>query len=203
MRKIAALCAAVVVLASCVGVDSKMTIRDNGSGILVFSYRVSQLVADLGDSTSGKGVVPLPLSRADFERSLASAKGRVRLTRFDRSENEKDITIRAELAFDSLEALSQVEAFQDAELKTGTEGARHSFSQLIARVPAEPITEDTQRMLDAFFDGYQLTFAIETPQPIQSSTLGTVSSDRKSLKYTTTIKDIMQTRSDIVLTVTW
>jgi hypothetical protein len=203
MRKIAVLCCAVVVLASCVGVDSKLTIRDNGSGILIFSYRVSQLVADLGDSTSGKGVVPLPLSRGDFERSLAGAKGRVRLTRFDRSENEKDIIIRAELAFDSLEALSQVEAFHDADLKTGTEGARHSFSQLIARAPAEPVTEDTFRMLDAFFDGYQLSFAIETPQPMQTTTLGSLSTDRKSLLYSTTIKDILQTKSDIVLKVTW
>jgi hypothetical protein len=203
MRKIAALCCAVVILASCVGVDSKLTIRDNGSGTLVFSYRVSQLVADLGDSSSGKGIVPLPLSRGDFERSLAAAKGKVRMTRFDRSENEKDITIKAELAFDSLEALSQVEAFRDAELKAGTDGGHRSFSQLIARVPSEPVTEDTLRMLDAFFDGYQLSFTVETPQPMESTTLGTLSADRKSLKYATTMKDIMLAKSDTVLKVTW
>lgn len=203
MRKIAALGIAIVLLASCVGIDSTMTIRDNGSGTLLLSYRVSQLVADLGDSGSGKGVIPLPLSRADFERSVAPANGKVRLTRFDRSENEKDITIKAELAFDSLDALSQVEAFKDAELKTGVEGTQHTLSQLIARAPTEPVTEDTLRMLDAFFDGYGLTFTLATPQPMKSNTLGTLSADKKVLTYKTSIKDIVQSKSDVVLGVSW
>jgi hypothetical protein len=164
---------------------------------------VSQLVADLGDSSSGKGVIPLPLSRADFERSVAPTNGKVRLSRFDRSENEKDITIKAELAFDSLDALSQVEAFKDAELKAGAEGSQHSLSQLIARAPTEPVTEDTLRMLDAFFDGYGLTFTIATPQPIKSNTLGTLSADKKVLTYKTSIRDIVQSKSDVVLGVSW
>jgi hypothetical protein len=203
MRKIAFLCCAALIFSSCVGVDSKMTIRDNGSGALVLSYRVSQLVADIGDPGSGRGIVPLPLTRGDFERSLAPAKGKVRLGKFERSENEKDITIRAEIAFDSLESLSQVQAFQDAGLKATTDGGSHAFSQVIARVPAEPVTEDTLKMLDAFFDGYSLSFSIETPQAMQSNSLGTLSANRKSVTYTTTIKDIMQAKSDIVLAVTW
>ena len=203
MRKIAALCLASALLVSCVGIDSALTIRDNGSGTLVLTYRVSQLVADLGDSRSEKGIVPLPLSRSDFERSLEGAKGKVRLARFDRSENEKDITIRAEIAFESLDALSQVEAFRDAELKATSSGTRHTFSQLIARAPEEPVSEDTLRMIDSFFDGYNLTFAIEVPQPIQANSLGTVSSNKRVLTYTTNIKDIERTKSDIVLTVGW
>jgi len=203
MRKIAALCLASILLVSCVGIDSTLTIRDNGSGTLVLTYRVSQLVADLGDSRSEKGIVPLPLSRSDFERSLGGAKGKVRLARFDRSENEKDITIRAEIAFESLNALSQVEAFRDAELKATSSGSRHTFSQLIAHAPEEPVSEDTLRMIDSFFDGYNLTFAIEVPQPIQVNSLGTVSANKRVLTYTTNIKDIERAKSDIVLSLGW
>jgi hypothetical protein len=203
MRKIAVLCCAIVLLSSCVAIDSRMTLRDNGSGVLSLSYRVSQLVADLGDTPSSKGIVPLPLSRDDFERSLADTKGKVRLTRFDRSENEKDVTIKAELSFDSLEALSQVAAFRDAELKPGTDGQQHTFSQVIARAPAAPPTEDTLKMVDAFFDGYDLTFVVETPKPIQTASIGTVSADRRSVSYTASIKDIVQTKNDIVLKVAW
>jgi hypothetical protein len=203
MRKIAALCFASALLASCVGIDSTLTIRDNGSGTLVLTYRVSQLVADLGDSRSEKGIVPLPLSRSDFERSLEGAKGKVRLARFDRSENEKDITIRAEISFESLDALSQVEAFRDAELKATSNGSRHTFSQLIARAPEEPVSEDTLRMIDSFFDGYNLTFAIEVPQPIQTNSLGTVSANKRVLTYVTNIKEIERAKSDIVLSLGW
>src|SRR5271157_4603801 len=113
MRKIVILCTASVFIMSCVGIDSKVTIREDGSGTLLLSYRVSQLVSDLGTTTSEKGIVPLPLEKVDFERSLQATQGKVRLTRFERSENEKDISIRAELSFDSLDALAQVGAFHD------------------------------------------------------------------------------------------
>jgi hypothetical protein len=203
MRKIVILCIASIFIMSCVGIDSRMTIKEDGSGTLLLSYRVSQLVADLGTTTSEKGIVPLPLARIDFERSLQATQGKVRVTRFERTENEKDISIRVELSFDSLDALARVDAFHDAELKLSADGTRHTFSQLIAHAPAQPVTEDSLRMIDAFFDGYGLTFVIEAPQPIQEFTLGTLSSDKRVLTYTTSIKDVVRTKSDLVLSAGW
>jgi len=203
MRKIAVLCAASLFLISCVGIDSRLTIRDNGSGTLALTYRVSQLVANLGISSSEKGAIPLPLTRSDFERSLESSKGAVRLTRFDRSENEKDITIIAELSFDSLEALSQVEAFRAQDIKIGTSGQGRTFSELIARAPGRPVTEESLKMIDAFFSGYDLTFTIEAPRPIQQNSLGTLSDDKRVLKYSTTVKDLVRAKSDVILTFGW
>ena len=68
MRKIVALCFTLALLSSCIGVDSRLTVRDNGSGTLQLTYRISQLVADLGVSSTGKSAIPLPVSRSDFER---------------------------------------------------------------------------------------------------------------------------------------
>jgi hypothetical protein len=203
MRKIVILCIASIFIMSCVGIDSRMTIKEDGSGTLLLSYRVSQLVADLGTTTSEKGIVPLPLAKIDFERSLQATQGKVRLTRFERTENEKDISIRVELSFDSLDALAQVDAFHDAELKLSADGTRHTFSQLIAHAPPQPVTEDSLRMIDAFFDGYGLTFVIEAPQPIQEFTLGTLSSDKRVLTYTASIKDVVRTKIDLVLSAGW
>ncbi len=203
MRKIALLCVASLFLLSCVGVDSRLSIRDNGSGTLVLTYRVSQLVADLGVSGSEKGVVPLPLSRSDFERALESSKGKVTLTRFDRTENEKDIIIRAELSFDSLESLAQVEAFRGQDLKTGSEGSLQTFSQLIAHAPARPVTDESLRMIDAFFSGYDLTFRVEAPRPIKNNSLGTLSPDGRTLTYSTSIHDLVRTKSDVTLSFGW
>jgi len=203
MRKIAILCIASIFIMSCVGIDSKVTIQEDGSGTLLLNYRVSQLVADLGTTTSEKGIVPLPLAKADFERSLQAAQGKVRLTRFEQTENEKDISIHVELSFDSIDALAQVDAFHDAQLKMSTAGTRHVFSQVVAHAPAQPVTEDSLRMIDAFFDGYGLTFVVNAPQPIQEFTLGSLSSDKRVLTYSVSIKDIVRTKSDLVLTVGW
>ena len=203
MRKIVVLCLTLVVLSSCIGIDSRLTLRDNGSGTLQLTYRVSQLVADLGVSSTGKSVIPLPISRTDFDRSLAASNGKVRLTRFDKSENEKDITIQAELAFDSLDALAKVDAFVDADLKLATDGTRRAFSQVVARTPRQPLSDDSRRMLETLFDGYDLTFVFVAPQPIQDSALGTLSADKRSLTYKTNIKDVMTTTQDLVMSARW
>jgi hypothetical protein len=203
MRKIAALCLTLALLSSCIGIDSRLTVQDNGSGTLQLTYRISQLVADLGISSTGKSVIPLPVSKTDFERSLASSNGKVRLARFDKSEDEKDITIHADLAFDSLDALARIDAFRDADLKSGTDGSHRTFSQVVARTPRQPINDDSKRMLQALFDGYELSFVLVAPQPIQDSTLGTLSADKKTLTYRTTIKDLMTTMQDLVMSARW
>ncbi len=203
MRKIVILCSALVLLTSCIGIDSRLTIRDNGSGTLSLTYHVSQLVTELGVSSTGRSAVPLPLSRADFDRALASAGGKVRLTAFDRSENQKDITIHAQLEFDSVDALASVDAFHDAELKWSAQGGQRTFSQLVARAPHEPLTDDSKRMLDALFQGYELSFVVDAPRPIKDSTLGTLSADKKTLTYTTSVKDALSTGHDLLLSVSW
>lgn len=204
LHKIAPLFAvAAVFLASCVGIDSRLTILDNGSGTLDLTYRVSQLLANFGDSSDGRKIVPLPLTRSDFDRSLEAANGKVRLGAFDRSENEKDITIHVKLDFDSVDALGSLDAFRGAEIKSGSQGGARTFSQLIARAPHDPVSEDSLRMVDAFFNGYDLTFTVEAPQPVKAASLGTVSENRRSVTYTTSIRDVIRTKNDLVLSVSW
>jgi len=204
MRKASLLCIiAAAFLTSCIGIDSRLTIRDNGSGTLTLIYRVSQLVVNLGSPIDGKNVVPLPLSRADFDRSLEGAAGKVRLTQFDRSEDQNDVTIRAELAFDSLDALAQLDAFRGADIHAAVDGDTYTFSQLIAKAPREPITDDSLRMVDAFFGGYDLAFRVEAPRPVKSNSLGTLSDDKRTLTYKTTIEDLVRTKNDVVLSMSW
>jgi hypothetical protein len=199
----AALCTAAVLLTSCIGIDSRLSIREDGSGTLALTYHVSQLVADVGLSETGTSAVPLPLTRADFDHSLEASGGKVRITKFDRSEDEKDITIKVELAFDSFDALAHLDAFRDANLSLTTSSGHSTFSQLIAKPPAEPLNQESQQMLDALFSDYSLSFVVEAPKPIQSSTLGTLSADKKTLTYKATVKDVVTTGSDLLLTASW
>ena len=199
----AALCFATVVLASCVGIDSRLTIRDDGSGTLTLTYRVSQLVAELGLSTTGTSAIPLPLTRADFDRSLKNTAGKVRLTRFDRSEDERDITIRADLAFDTFDALAGLDAFRAADLKLTTAGSLSTFSQVIAKAPTEPVSADALQMLDALFADYRLSFVLVTPRPIQTTSLGTLSADKKTLTYSASVKEVVTTGTDLLMSAGW
>lgn len=203
MRKIVLLGITVAFLSSCISIDSRLTIRENGSGTLQLIYRVSQLVANLGLPSTGKSAIPLPITRSDFERSLGASGGKVRLVRFDRSENEKDITVRIALSFDSMEALRAVDAFQEADLKWGSEGSLRTFSQVVARTLTPPLNEDSRRMLETLFDGYEMSYVLEVPRPIQDAPLGTLSADKKTLTYSAKIQDIMSTPQDLVMSARW
>jgi hypothetical protein len=203
MRKIALLCLAAVLLVSCVGIDSTLTLKDNGAGTLSMTYRVSQLVTEIGVSSSGVRAVPLPVSRDEFQRAVAKTGGRVRLTGFTRSENERDVTIHAELAFDSLESLSSMDAFKDARLKLSKDATGTTFSQTVSRSAGTPISDDTLAMIDALFGGYDLTFVVVPPRPVQATSLGTVSTDKKSATYTTSVKDAVSAKSDTIFSVSW
>jgi hypothetical protein len=203
MRKIALLSLAAVLLVSCVGIDSTLTLKDNGAGTLSMTYRISQLVTEIGVSSSGVRAVPLPVSRDEFQRAVARTGGKVRLTGFTRSENEQDVTIHAELAFDSLESLASMDAFKDARLKLSRDGTGTTFSQTVSRSAGAPISEDTLAMMDALFSGYDLTFVVVPPRPVRAASLGAVSADKKSVTYTTSVKDAVNVRSDAILSVSW
>jgi hypothetical protein len=202
MRRLIFLLASVLLLASCIGIDGKMTIRSDGSGILELTYKISQTIADLGRSGADKGPLPLPVSREDFERGIAGVQG-VELRSISRTENETDITIRAILAFDSVESLARVAAFQDAPPAVAVSGTRHTFTQSITKAADQPISQESLEMLDAFFDGYSIKLVFEAPSTIQSHSLGTLSADKKTLTYSSTVKDLVTAKTDVEMSFSW
>ena len=76
MRKIVPLLIAVVLLVSCVDVESHLSLRGDGSGTLVLAYRISRQLADLGQAAGEPPSVPLPVQREDFQRALRGVPGR-------------------------------------------------------------------------------------------------------------------------------
>ena len=58
-------------------------------------------------------------------------------------------------------------------------------------------------MLETLFDGYEISYVLQAPQPIQSAPLGTLSLDKRTLTYTTKIQDVMTTTQDLVMSARW
>jgi hypothetical protein len=202
MRKLLLPLIGVICLCSCVGIESRLVVRADGSGTLDLTYRVSQMIADLGRSGSEKVDLPLPVTKEDFERGLQGVSG-VRVSGFSRAENEKDITIHVQLSFDSIDSLSRVAAFHGESLSLSTSGTRHTFTQLVTKAETEEMSQDSLQMLDTFFDGYSISLAIEAPSPIQAYTIGKLSTDKRTLTYTASVKELVTAKSDVVLSLSW
>jgi hypothetical protein len=125
------------------------------------------------------------------------------LTRFSRKEDEKDIIIQADLSFDKVESLTKIESFRSSEPTLTTGGGSSTYRQVVLRADPQPVSADSLAMLDALFDGYGISYTIVAPAAIQTHGIGTVGNDGRTLTWKSTIKELIQSRTDTVLSISW
>jgi hypothetical protein len=194
------LCAAV--LCSCVGVESRLTIGNDGSGTLSLDYRVAREVAAYGRADGADLAVPLPVDRADFLRAIEGFPG-VRLTRYTRRTNEDHVAIHAVIAFRNLSDLARVPALRDAGLAFAESGGTHTLSEVVAGPPGASPTPESLALIDSVFAGAAITVVLSTPSPMTPGAVGTLSSDRRTLTWTGTLGELARRTGSVVLSATW
>jgi hypothetical protein len=181
-------------LSSCIGIQSQLSLGRDGSGTLRLSYRVSQFLRE------SRGL-PLPASREDFQRAVAAAPG-LRLEALSQREDEQDLTIEARIGFDRVESLNALG--ERLGLSYGVQEDGRVFRQrLYPGQPPEGISAESLRMVEIFFQGYEVNLEINSPLPILSYSLGQLSEDRRSLRYQTTILELLRQKDEVTLEVIW
>lgn len=83
------LIAVMLLLSSCIGVQADISLHPDGSGTMVLEYRVSRMVESLGKLDGNERWPPVPLGKADFERTQERVPG-LRLVSFSTKEDGKD-----------------------------------------------------------------------------------------------------------------
>ncbi|MDR1986047.1 MAG: hypothetical protein LBP88_03620 [Treponema sp.] len=83
------LMALTLLLSSCIGVQADISLRPDGSGTMVLEYRFSRMLASLGELDGNERRLPVPLGKADFERTQERVPG-LRLVSFSSQEDETD-----------------------------------------------------------------------------------------------------------------
>jgi hypothetical protein len=89
---------------SCIGVSADVTIRKNGSGFISLEYRISGELEFLGKLDSTASWLPIPVGRADFERSVARIPS-MHIASFSSKKDGGDILNKVKLDFNDTEAL--------------------------------------------------------------------------------------------------
>jgi len=203
-RLVLPLCALALItsLSSCIGIESRIDLRADGSGTLTLSYRVSQFMKNIDVGREDKRL-PLPVSAEDFRRTAAGIEG-LRLATVEQREDEQDVHIRAVLEFDDLEALNALGPESGLGLSFAVIGEDRVLRQEIAPA-AEPemIPESSFRMVEEFFAGYELVYTISAPGAIKRHTLGELSEDGRSVIYTVTVPQLLRAVEPVVLEVVW
>ncbi len=193
---------AVVLLSSCIGIDSQITLQNDGSGTLLLNYRISQLMKNL-DVAKSDWHLPLPVSREDFQRTVDSISG-LKLVSLTQREDERDVLIDARLEFTGVQAINSIGKEGQIELSFSNEGDLHVFRQQIYRGRGlEEISQESLQMIQTFFEGYELSYRVTAPAAIKRHSLGELSEDQRSVNYRTSVADLLKSGEKQVLEVAW
>lgn len=191
-----------VLLCSCIGIDSRIALRADGSGTLTLSYKVSQFMKNI-DVGREDGRLPLPVSEEDFRRTAEGIAG-LKLIDLDQREDEENVHIRAVLEFDNLEALNALSPKPGLGLSLTADGKERVFRQEIAPAgDAAELSQDSLEMVEEFFKGYELTYRFSAPSPIKRSSLGELSADGKSVTYSASVTQLLLAAEPVILEVVW
>ncbi len=192
----------ILTLTSCIGIESQISFKRDGSGTLTLTYTVSQMIKDLDTAGNGKNL-PLPVSEEDFNRTVDDIDG-LKLLNIKQREDEENIYIEASLEFDSIEALNQIGRGNQMNLSLTVENGITIFRQVIFRSREDQeVSEDSIKMMETFFNDYELSFIINTPSSIKKYSLGELDSDKRKLTYRVTIPELISAGEEKVMEVIW
>ncbi|HEQ71233.1 MAG TPA: hypothetical protein ENN69_01990 [Spirochaetia bacterium] len=188
---------------SCLGMENQYTINSDGSGRLVFQYRISQMFNNMGGEGEEESAqeAPLPLAKEELESSLKKVKG-IKVISVDRWEDESDIYLKGEIEFDSVATLNKSDLFDDMPVSLERGNGVTTFVQLLAE-EKEPVDPEAMELYQGFFEGYELAFSVTAPKKIISTSLGQISADGRTVTYRIPMFEYMQNIKRQELRVSW
>jgi hypothetical protein len=203
----------VVLLSSCIGLRADIAIRGDGSGTITLDYRISPALESLGKLDGNEGAPPLPVGRADFERTAARIEG-LRLRSYSTGERDGEKTVKAALDFSTPEALA---AFLDAL----GQGARLSQAQGKRRLSLtlggglENQDRDLLDLIRQISQGYALDLTLTLPaggtltfldrdgRAIDAPPAGSAVLEGRTFRFSSPLGDLLASPEKVSLEMIW
>ncbi|HWR11673.1 MAG TPA: hypothetical protein VN445_07620 [Rectinemataceae bacterium] len=159
--------AMMILMTSCVGIDTKVKISENGSGKVSAEYKLSEELVSFGELEANKAMLPVPLTRSDVENSLRGVKG-LTLDSWSSRKDGADTIIRTVISFDSLDALMRYLDPKGELAKHSQSASGHSIVFTVGeRLPT--LDADMKQIAQDAFAAYTFRFAVELPSPAKEA----------------------------------
>jgi hypothetical protein len=191
-------------LFSCLDLDAKVTIGQDGSTRLSMRYAISKMVASLDAVSEDERILPFPATRAALEARLQGIPG-ASLVSFAQKSTQDDIVTDAELAFPSPAALAAFVDPQGERARYEDSGGSKSLALVLWKGTKDgtALDADLTKLVDASFAPYSVKLAITLPRPASSSNLGSKSQDGRTLSYSSSIPDLVKKATPVAWEFHW
>jgi len=198
-----------VFFVSCIGASSNITINSNGGGTVTQEYRISLDLQDMGKTEETEDKLPVPMGKEDLERTVERVDG-LRLLSFSSRQDDKDMFIKAEFAFDSPEALMELMSQGDQQIEFDLQGKK-----ITLHFPAGEKSDDAfADVIIAAFLGYDFALSFTLPEKAKASWLdgngqnvqkypGTFSVNDRTVDFSVSMSDLMCLENALDLVISW
>jgi hypothetical protein len=158
--------AAAILVTSCIGVKTDITVKRDLSGTARLEYTVSRSLLDSGTLDGNERWPAIPAGEADFERMVSRIEG-LTLRSFRERDEGGDRVFEVTLAFGHVSALAGFLSANGQQFAYTNEGGRHVFTVLFNRGAFESEAEasdgDLANLVKQAFSGYHFDFTISVP----------------------------------------
>jgi hypothetical protein len=214
-KKVFLLLFAALLFSSCVGASMEIVLRQDGSGTIALEYRLSRELESLGKLDGNENWPPIPVGKADFERSAARIEG-LSLRSFSERASAADRVYQAKFDFSSLEALVMFLDSSGQRASLSREEGRNrlvlSFNDSAGRFDADP---ELLELAAAAFEGYALDFSIALPRApelrmpngsggfAESPPAGTALAQGSRVSFSAAMADLLAAQRPAELEILW
>ncbi|MDR2096944.1 MAG: hypothetical protein LBP37_00305 [Spirochaetaceae bacterium] len=153
---------AALMFTACLGMETDIDIKQNGSGTINMTYRVADSLFALGTLPGNENAPPVPVGKEDFERTFSRIPG-MEMTLYSEKEDGDDRLFIVKAKFDKLDALV---SFLDAH---GEQAAiEHDNGKTILSlkldIDGKFIDPELAPILPVIFENYSFDFKISLPR---------------------------------------
>lgn len=206
-----------IFLFSCIGASADFTLRRNGSGSLKIEYRIAKDFESLGKLDGNERWLPVPVGKADLERSVDRVKG-LKLSSFSSREDGKDLLITARLEFADAGALA---GFLDS---TGQQALVDlEKKRIVLYFPAmERQNPEFREFFSGVLSGYDYSLSFSLPGPAKGRWLqwqgelpaqaaqaldtgfpGRLDGGENNIRFTSSMADLIFLEKALALEISW
>ena len=152
----------VFLLNSCFGMSMDIHINRDGSARLTIEYRISRMLANLGELDGNTAMPVIPFGREDLERTVNRIEG-ARIVSYSNRNNSQDTVINAVIEFSNPQALEQLLDYTSGNKVSVSVNSGHGNMDLIILDNSAQLDLPLTSLMQGAFNGYNFSISFSAP----------------------------------------
>lgn len=187
--------AVVVLLGSCLNVETHIDLEEDHSGHVRVSYEIETELWELGVFDSDSSIRAIPVSEADFRRTARRIEG-VELLEYALSRGERITEVEARLSFADLEALNGIYSPRRSLITIEEQDGGRVYSQQLGSGEEPPVRD--REFIETYFSDYTVAFTLTAPSEIRSSSTGELLNDGMTARLSLSILQMLTASEPLI-----